>query len=67
MQNLFTGKRPFYIVVNTSATPGESSTAWAAAEVGGRDEKSGRLGSAVLDVYVDYVRAWKTFEQAPSP
>lgn len=34
MQNFFPGKRPLYFVVNTSATPGESSTAWAAAEVG---------------------------------
>lgn len=34
MQNFFPGKRPLYFVVNTSATTGESSTAWAAAEVG---------------------------------
>lgn len=38
MQNLFPGRRPLYFVVNTSATPGESSTAWAAAEVGNRED-----------------------------
>lgn len=55
MQNLFPGKRPFYIVVNTSATPGESSTALAAAEVGDREDDLNQdgIGASSAQEYAD--------------